>query len=233
MRLFTLLLHAIVKIHVSQIFSISVILFKVWKWVQRFTSFVPNMSDTPSSGQCLHMLPMFAPILDKPVISLKGMQPLCEQDMGTRCIKDLRIFNLNQIIFGHLNVNSLRNKFDTQMDMVLGNIDIIFISETKIDNTFPSSQFMVDGLSKPIRLDRNDKCGGIMLFMREDIPCKQLKPVRMSNIEGIFIEIDLRKQKWLLFCGYNPHKINAPSFFQSVSKSINKLLSQYDNIIHQ
>ena len=59
------------------------------------------------------MLSMFAPILDKPVILLKGMQPLCEQDMGTKSIKDLRISNLNMIIPGHLNVNSLRNKFYT------------------------------------------------------------------------------------------------------------------------
>ena len=57
--------------------------------------FLPNMSDTPSSRQCfspkyklnVHAT-IFAPILDKPVISLKGMQPLCEQDMGTRNIKD-------------------------------------------------------------------------------------------------------------------------------------------------
>ena len=83
--------------------------------------------------------------------------------------------------------------------MVLGNVDILLLSETKIDDTFPSSQFMVDGLSKPIRLHRNDKGGGIMLFMRAVIPCKQLKPVHMGNIEGIFIEINFRKQKWLLF----------------------------------
>ena len=58
---------------------------------------------------------MFAPIWNKPVISPTGMQVLCEQDMGTRSIlKDLRISNLNRIIFGHLNhVSSLRNKFDT------------------------------------------------------------------------------------------------------------------------
>ena len=58
--------------------------------------------------------------------------------------------------------------------MVLGNIDILFISKTKIDNTFPSSQFMINGLSKPFRLYRNDEGEGIMLFMREDILCKQL-----------------------------------------------------------
>ena len=126
------------------------------------------------------------------------MQPLCEQDMCTRSIKDLRNSNLNRIILGHLNGNSLRNKFDILMDIVLGNIDILFLSKAKIVDTFPSSQFMVDGLPQPIRLDRNDKGGGIMLLMRKDISCKQLKPVHVGNIEGIFIEINISKNGYFL-----------------------------------
>ena len=63
------------------------------------------------------------------------------------------------------------------MDTALGNIDILFRSETKIDDTFPNSQFMVGGSSKPIRLDRNDK-GEVLCCLCED--------VHMGNIEGIF-----------------------------------------------
>ena len=37
------------------------------------------------------------------------------------------------------------------------------ISETKLDQSFPTSQFLMNGFSAPIRLDRNDKGGGIIL----------------------------------------------------------------------
>ena len=46
------------------------------------------------------------------------------------------------------------------------------IWETKVDDTFPDSQFFLDGFGKPFRLDRNRTSRGITLFIRNDIPAK-------------------------------------------------------------
>ena len=35
-------------------------------------------------------------------------------------------------MFAHLNINSLRNKFDALVDQIKGNVDILLISETKL-----------------------------------------------------------------------------------------------------
>ena len=48
------------------------------------------------------------------------------------------------------------------------------ISETKLDNSFPEGQFLVEGYSKPYRIDHNCQGGGIMLYVRADIPSKLL-----------------------------------------------------------
>ena len=40
-------------------------------------------------------------------------------------LKSLRIRNLNKIVVGHLNINSIRNKFDFLAHQVKGNIDIL------------------------------------------------------------------------------------------------------------
>ena len=56
-------------------------------------------------------------------------------------LKSLRIRNLNKIVVGHLNINSIRNKFDFLAHQVKGHIDILMISETKLDKSFPPSQF--------------------------------------------------------------------------------------------
>ena len=53
-------------------------------------------------------------------------------------------------------------------------LDILLISETKVDLSFHSSQFAIDGFSSPFRLDRNSSGGGIILFVREKIPSKIL-----------------------------------------------------------
>ena len=53
-------------------------------------------------------------------------------------IRDVRKRNLKRIILGHLNINSIRNKFDLLVDQIKGNFDIMVISETKSDDPFPN-----------------------------------------------------------------------------------------------
>ena len=48
-------------------------------------------------------------------------------------------------------------------------------------------------------IDRNRKVGGVMIYVREDIPSKLLiKHVLPSDIECIFLELNFRKCKWFL-----------------------------------
>ena len=70
-------------------------------------------------------------------------------------LKNIRISNLNNVIIGQLNINSLRNKFQFLVDLVHGNIDILVLTETKLDHTFPEKQFLIPGYKKPYRRDRN------------------------------------------------------------------------------
>ena len=60
----------------------------------------------------------------------------------------------NKIIVGHLNINSLKNKFEALQFFINRNLDIILLSETKPDS-FPSAQFMSKNFGIPYRLDRN------------------------------------------------------------------------------
>ena len=66
---------------------------------------------------------------------------------------------------------------------------------------------LIKGFSELYRLDRNSKGGGIMLFIREDIPSK-LMSIEKNSIEAFYIEVNLWKIKWLLCCSYNPNKNN-------------------------
>ena len=43
------------------------------------------------------------------------------------------------------------------------------VSETKIDDYFPTDNFVIDGYSTTYRLDRNSNGGEISLYIREDI----------------------------------------------------------------
>ena len=102
--------------------------------------------------------------------------------------------NFNRLVLAHININSIRNKFDTLVQQITNNIDILMISETKLDNSFPEGQFLIPGYSSPYRFDRNCRGWGMMLYVREDIPSKLLS-IENQPIEGFYVEINLRKKK--------------------------------------
>ena len=105
---------------------------------------------------------------------------------------EFRDFDVNSLR-DKLNINSLRNTFDSLVDQIKGNVDILVISETKLDESFPVGQFKIPGFATPFRRDRNEFGGGIMVFVREDIPAKQISNETL-NIEGLFIELIFRKK---------------------------------------
>ena len=80
------------------------------------------------------------------------------------------------------------------------------ISETKLDETFPAAQFSLQGFCNPYRFDRNRNGGGIMLYIRQDIPSRLIEKKLRNNSEYFFVENNLRKKTWLLCYTYNPHK---------------------------
>ena len=108
-------------------------------------------------------------------------------------VKDLKLKNVNRLIVGHLNINSIRNKFHPLVKIIKNNIDILVLTETKLDSSFPFTQFDIDGYIQ-FRLDKKNDAGGIIIYIREDIPCRELNNHLLSNnVEGIFLEINLRK----------------------------------------
>ena len=55
-----------------------------------------------------------------------------------------------------------------------------------------------------------------MLFVREDIP-SNLFEAEANPIEGFYIELNLRNDKWLLNCTYNPNKNNIGNHLKGSS----------------
>ena len=129
--------------------------------------------------------------------SLNRSSDMSNNDVFPQCIteiKGLKLRNVNTVMFGNLNINSLPNKFDQLREIVLKYVNVLVITKTKLDDTFLKSQFLVTGLSVPYRLDQNRNGGGIMIFIRDDIPSRMLtKHVFPDNIERLFIELNFRK----------------------------------------
>ena len=82
------------------------------------------------------------------------------------------------------------------------------VAETKIDATFPTGQFVIEGFATPFRLDRNANGGGLLVYVRSDIPSRQLNSFKFSEgVECISFEINLRERNghYLVFID---HQLN-------------------------
>ena len=78
-------------------------------------------------------------------------------------IQQQRVDNAKSIIVGHLNVNSIRNRFILAESIVKA-FDLFLISESKLDSTFSMNQFHIYNF-KVFRRDRNRSGGGLILWI--------------------------------------------------------------------
>ena len=56
-------------------------------------------------------------------------------------VKDLAHFrkcNQNKLVIAHININSLRNKFELLTEKIKGNVDILLIERNKLNEYFPT-----------------------------------------------------------------------------------------------
>ena len=82
----------------------------------------------------------------------KGSIESAQTDDPKEVLKNLRLKNVNRLICAQLNINFIRNKFNSLVDIINNNIDILMISETKLDPSFPNGQFHIHGFLNLIGL---------------------------------------------------------------------------------
>ena len=87
-------------------------------------------------------------------------------------LRNLRSKNAGNIIFSYLNINSIRNKFENLCELVAGNVDILCIAETKLDPSFPNSQFLIPDFHKPLRMDVSSRRGGLLVSIKSSCHVK-------------------------------------------------------------
>ena len=106
------------------------------------------------------------------------------------------------------------------------------ICETRIDDSFPTEQFIIEGYSIIYRLCRNDKGVGIMLIVKDNLLTSHLDKYCFPNeIEIFCIKLNFQKKKWLIFCSYNPHKYLLKHHLLQIESAINFDSRRYENLL--
>ena len=153
-------------------------------------------------------------------------------------LKMHRKSNPTNLTAGFLNINSIRNKFSALQHILCNSyVDLLGISETKLDDTFPHGQFHVDNYVLN-RKDRTSHGGGVALYVRSDIPHRRRHDLEniidssATGLEIIIIEATLRKkERWIYIVGYKPPGIKDTAFYDVFSTMCDLVIQESENVV--
>ena len=74
-------------------------------------------------------------------------------------LKNIRIENPAFAALAYLNINSIRNRFNSLQELIKGNIDVVI----------STLQFLFENYHQPFRLDLNTKIGGILVYANSGV----------------------------------------------------------------
>ncbi len=117
-------------------------------------------------------------------------------------IKESRLKYHKSLIIAHININSLKRENNTPIDYfqdILLNhyIDLLFVSEIKLDESVVYKDLDCSPDFKLYRKDRYTNSGGLFAWIRSDIPQREMYELNFTSctphIES-FLNLQLRKK---------------------------------------
>ena len=98
----------------------------------------------------------------------------------------------------HMNIQSIVPK----LDLIRGEADaydVLIISESWLKPTVPNDTVHNKNYLAPFRTDRPDRPGGgVVAYVRENIPCKRRPDLELRGLEAVWLELQIKSKKVLL-----------------------------------
>lgn len=145
-------------------------------------------------------------------------------------IKDYRKKHPKNLVIMHININSFRYKYNLLLDILRQRyIDVLFINETKLDDSFPTAQFNINGYNL-YRKDRNINGGGLMAYVHDSIPSRMRDQPETSALESMALELKMDGDRWLIIGGYRPPSTSPIAFDHDANILIEWHVKDFDKL---
>ena len=127
----------------------------------------------------------------------------------------------NHLSIFHLNVQSLLPK----IDLLRGEAeayDILVFSETWLKPVIGNDTILIENFLPPFRKDRSDRIGGgVAIYVRETLACKQRQDLEINGLEAKWVEIIVKSRKILIGAFYRPPN-STVDYFNLILESIDR-----------
>ena len=141
--------------------------------------------------------------------------------------------NTNNFNIAHYNINSVTafGRLDQLADIcAILKLDILILTESKLDNTIPSSLITLPGYHEPLRRDRNRNGGGVLVYIAENLIFNQKEHLQSENFEHIWVDVQIRNVRLAINALYRPPNETSQSHtnFLETTTCILQKLSTYN-----
>ena len=100
------------------------------------------------------------------------------ENRNLKALNNIRLKNRKRSIIGQLKINSIRNNVDFLCSEISPNLDLLIVSETKLDDSFPTTQFLMSGFFKLGCFSNGE---GLLLYIRGDITSRSINHLKMQK----------------------------------------------------
>ena len=153
-----------------------------------------------------------------------------DDDCLAKTLRQSRSKYGKNLVFAHVNVNSLREKCDYFRNLLCDHlVDVLCITETKLSDDDTIADLHIEGY-KFHRKDRSKKSGGIITWVRSDIPHYrdidlEFRVDDTTLIESMVINLTVKKEQWYLLVTYKNPKVSDLMFVDTLTCFYNDLLT--------
>ena len=112
----------------------------------------------------------------------------------------------------HLNTRSIKSKMEN-LSPVVDSFHVVCFSETHLDADTASNTLLLDGFDEPLRKDRTQHGGGLMVYISNMLKYRRRHDLESPIIETLWVEINFKEMNVLICCLYRSDFIASPSVF--------------------
>ena len=119
----------------------------------------------------------------------------------------------------HLNIQSILPKIDI-LQHEMQAFDVYVFTETWLNDGINDSQIKVVNFNDPFRCDRDDRSGGVAIYVNENLNATRRRDLELNGLECVWIQLKLRGHD-ILICGMYrpPDAINWNLIHESVDRA--------------
>ena len=144
--------------------------------------------------------------------------------------------DINNFIIVHYNINSIlaTDRIEQLTDICKTlNIDVLILSESKLDQTIPNNLITIPGYHEPLRHDRDINGrhgGGVLMYISESLAYQHRTEFQNNNYEHLWADIRVNEKTFAINAMYRPPNESAENHqhFLETAETILQQLSTYD-----